>query len=183
MSGVVCLGWGSLVWNPGTLPLDGGWNKDGPDVQVEFLRQSTDGRITLVLDSSAALVPCLWARMTCPDIATASEALRSREKIPRSRMNESIGQWTGGAAPALIPNLANWGKRLGISSAIWTALPAKLNDVATPPSADAVIEYLHSLTGYARATAEEYVRRAPIQIDTPYRRRIASDLGWSPRSL
>ena len=45
------------------------------------------------------------------------------------------------------------------------------------PTAEQVIAYLRALDGEDRQKAEEYVRKAPAQIDTPYRRLIAQELG------
>jgi hypothetical protein len=50
-----------------------------------------------------------------------------------------------------------------------------------PPSAEAVIDYLSKLKGEERLLAETYVRCAPPQIDTAYRRRIVQALGWTFR--
>lgn len=42
-----------------------------------------------------------------------------------------------------------------------------------------MIESLRALEGADRDQAEEYVRKAPSEVDTPYRRRIVRDLGWA----
>lgn len=47
------------------------------------------------------------------------------------------------------------------------------------PSVDEIIAYLRKLDGAACKGAEEYRRKAPSKVDTPYRQRIVEELGWS----
>src|SRR5687768_6945943 len=106
---IACLGWGSLIWDPRELPIQRQWFTDGPMAPVELLRQSRDGRMTLVLHASAAKVRTLWAVMDAAEIAAAREALRLREGISEERANSDIGSWTAGEkAPDLIVDLAQW---------------------------------------------------------------------------
>jgi hypothetical protein len=176
---IACLGWGSLVWNPGGLPIQRQWFEDGPLVPVEFLRQSRDNRITLVLAEGVPLVRSLWAIMDAADLATAREALREREGTPKTNLHH-IGSWTAGGSEPTSFKLAAWTKARGIDGVVWTALPAKLGQNGRPTPAD-VLEHLASLRGAERDNAEQYVRRAPRQIDTPIRRLIEANLGWKAK--
>ena len=70
---IICLGWGSLIYKPESLAISGGWQEDGPSVSIEYLRQSKDGRLTLVIEPSAPELTVLWvypvkAYETNPDI-------------------------------------------------------------------------------------------------------------------
>ena len=180
---IACLGWGSLVWDPRELPIQRQWFADGPFVPVEFTRQSSDGRITLVLESSALLVRSLWAAMDCADLEIAQEALRKREGIKKSDISK-IETWKqDDASPALIPNLPQWAVSRGVQSVVWTALPPKFNTQERTPGCEEVVEYLRKLIGPVRDNAERYIRLAPCQIDTRYRRRIEAAFGWTALSM
>lgn len=173
-----CLGWGSLIWNSDALPLKSGWSEDGPSAPVEFVRQSDNGLITLVLDQPSAPLPLLWAELKADTLQAARNDLRVRERTT----DRNIHSWqTGDADPALIPNLAEWASARGLDAVLWTGLGPKFaGQQERRPSMDEVLTYLKGLTGQARKDAERYVRNAPRQIDTAYRRRLASVLGWSP---
>lgn len=179
---IACLGWGSLIWDPRLLPIQRRWFDDGPFVPVEFTRQSSDGRVTLVIEPTAALVRVLWAVMLSTELQAAREALRAREGITSNNWMSRIGSWQRGeAAPQLIPTLPDWAQAHGLDAVVWTALGPRFNGQETSPTVDQVIQYLRTLTGAVRDNAERYVRCASRQIDTEYRRRIEAELGWSYR--
>lgn len=177
---IACLGWGSLVWEPRGLPIQGQWFNDGPLIHVEFARQSQDGRITLVLTESANPVRSLWAVMKSAELASAKSDLRKRERIPEVNEEKHIGSWSiGQPSPALIPHLDKWATAHRVAHAVWTNLPAKFNGKGECPSSDQIVQYLDGLTGAQRNLAEHYVRFTPRQIDTQYRRHIEAALQWT----
>lgn len=110
---IVYLAWGSLVWEPGDLPLTDDWRGDGPEVRVEFVRQSSNKRLTLVLTPSADPLPSLWTCFAGEDVAVAREHLRLREKIPKRNREIHIGSWVPGAPePECIPGLEGGRERV-----------------------------------------------------------------------
>lgn len=179
MTRIACLGWGSLVWDPRELPIRREWFTDGPLASVEFARQSRDGRMTLVLEPSAAPIRTLWALMDVTELTIARDALRAREDIPQSK-SDRIGTWSKGQpSPGLILDLPQWAVSRGLEAVVWTALPPMFNQHERTPTKEEVIEYLVGLTGAVRDNAERYIRCAPRQIDTTYRRHIEARIHWT----
>jgi hypothetical protein len=180
---IACIGRGSLIWDKRNLDVDGNWRADGPTLPVEFARQSSDGRITLVIVQGVASVPALWTAFSTSDLAHARESLRQRERIPRSRARDLISHWHRGEKPASEPyaTISAWAAEKNLDAAVWTNLPPKVEGIdGRVPTEIEVIAYLQSLLeGQARAAAEEYVRRAPRQITTAYRGAIERALGWT----
>ena len=178
---IACLGWGSLIWRPGALPVRRVWHTDGPLVRVEFARQSKDGRVTLVLHDAAEPVRSLWALMTVADVDVARRKLAEREGIPSERVETSTGHCSRGdqGSPCIL-KIDTWAECRGIDHVIWTKLRPRWNGQEECPSSETVVEYLADLRGPTRDCAEEYIRRAPRQIDTEYRRSIEAVLGWAP---
>lgn len=177
---IALLGWGSLFWDPRDLSIGSPWNADGPVVRVEFLRQSNNGRLTLVLSENAEPVHSLWTTFSDVSLTEAAEELRKRENIPRKNSDRHISSWSQGeSGPASLPGLQAWADAREIESVVWTTLPSKFSGVDDyAPSLEEAVSYLDGLASPVRELAEEYVRRAPKQIDTRYRRRIEAELGW-----
>ena len=108
----------------------------------------------------------------------AIESLRQREGTATKR----IGVWrSGDNAPRLIPGLPDWTSARCSDAVISTALPPKFQgDNERIPSVDEVLDYLRSLSEEYRQRAEEYVRKAPSQVRTPYRKEFERHLEWFP---
>ena len=173
---IVCLGWGSLIWDPQELMVGPDWNTNGPELSVEFARQSQDGRLTLVIEQSAPSVKVLWSVMATNTLEHAIESLRLREGTARKH----IDSWEYTADdPEPISGLSIWARSIGADAVIWTALPPKFsgkNHVV--PSLSQAMEYLNSLNEEAMGLAEDYIRKAPPQIRTPYRNAFEVEFGW-----
>lgn len=179
MAIIACIGWGSLIWRPETLPIQRHWFEDGPFLPVEFARESKDGRITLVICADRPLVRTLWAIMDCATLDDAVEALRIREGIFQRNTKDHIGIFSDQQAPngSIEKTIGEWALSKKLSGAVWTALPPKFGNREEMPSEDEVIAHFRGLRGSMRDNAIEYVECAPRQIDTPYRRRIEAEFG------
>jgi len=181
---IACLGWGSLVWNPRELRIAGGrnaWNNDGPYLPVEFARQSQCDRVTLVLLRQGPLAQTLWAEMLDDDLEAARSSLALREGTPG---NKPIGVWPSQERYPHVETIAAWAVTKGLEGVVWTALGPKFNKKnGRIPTADEVVTYLRRLVEDRTSTcAEEYIRRTPPQVRTPYRTAIEENLGWTPVS-
>ena len=179
MTNIACLGWGSLIWDPRNLPIRRYWFDDGPLIPLEFARQSMDDRITLVISCDARPVRSLWALMDSDSLNDARKRLQRRE---RTTNPEHIDDWSRGRlSPVSIPGLSEWAVARNVDSVIWTALPPRFNgEDDRQPRVEEVLGHLRALSGTKRDEAEKYIRRAPRQIDTAYRRRIEAELHWLP---
>lgn len=183
---IACLGWGSLIWNPGELKIQRKWFQDGPILPVEFTRVSRDGRMTLVIDKNKDTRPVrvLWSLMNANDLEEAKESLGDREdtsgnKILSVTVDENVG------TDNLKLKVQNWLKFKDIEAVIWTGLSWRSEKNkkcfnGKRPNKKQVVDYLSSLEGEERNRAEYYIRKAPKQIDTYYRREIEARFGWAP---
>ena len=101
----------------------------------------------------------------------------------RLQRKGEIGGWSKGEiSPELILDLPEWATSHGVEGVVWTGLPSKFKgEERRTPKMEEVVEYLRSLTGSKRDNAEGYIRHAPPQIDTPYRRGIEAALQWTFR--
>ncbi|CDO38565.1 hypothetical protein [Novosphingobium sp. KN65.2] len=180
---IACLGWGSLVWQPKELPVVGDWHHDGPALPLEFARHSGqktgEDRLTLVLTMSGPVITTRWARLQVPDIESARSALRKREGCTLS----DIGFYPGGSSGEFASEIAEWAKAKNLKGVVWTALPPKFaNEDGRVPTQDEALAFLSGLTGKPKALAEEYVRMAPLAVQTPYRAAIEREFGWAALS-
>ena len=172
---IVCLGWGSLVWNPGSLPVKGDWQPDGPRLPLEFARGSRDGRVTLVIVEDGDLCLALWSKLDVRGLEAAVAALAAREGCDAA----AIGRIpAAGKRHPQTESIANWCAAKGIAGVVWTALqPGFAEQRGRAPSRDAIIAHLRGLDAGARAKAAEYVAKTPPQIVTRFRRALEIELG------
>jgi hypothetical protein len=166
---IVCLGWGSLCWDPGSLPIDGEWQQDGPDLPLEFARVSQGGKITLVIADSGVWSPVLWIPLAVETLEDAVSALANRERVPSSksigRVPASNRTYRYGSA------IFEWARQKQATGVVWTALKPGLStdDRGRLPTLDELRQHVDQLGPEARIKALEYVQRAPAQIRTNYR--------------
>jgi hypothetical protein len=177
-SRVAILGWGSLVWDPRQLGIDHeiGWRRGGPEVPLEFSRRSSDGRLTLVIDTDHGVpLSVRYATSTAETLSQAVRNLAEREGTgPKTGVGHlEVATRAGHSRIAsVLDTCALWGDSSGYTHIVWTDLPPSESFTL-----DWAWNYLTSLTGEAERRAREYIVRAPPEIETPLRRLLASR-GW-----
>ena len=178
---IACIGWGSLIWEPGELPIAGAWQGNGPLLPLEFARESGDGRITLVICDNVAPVTTLWALLGVGELQAAIAALAQREGVTK-RIATDIGYVdakSGTSSGALAAPIAEWARGQGLDGVVWTNLPCGFKGRrGEMPSAEQVIGYFNALDREQKERARNYFERAPDQVTTPYRSLIRRQLGW-----
>lgn len=190
--GIACIGWGSLLWDPRSLPLREPFREGGPRLPVEFSRVARDGRVTLAIDPEAREIDTYFCRLEVDSVSEAVAALGRRERIEPERHAEWIGLEALGAGEAsrgeadrrTRERMRVFLAQEGLEAVVWTALPRRGSDGRfEAPTTEALLDHLHALDGPARVRAEEYVRRAPAAVDTVRRRAFEASLGWTPSRL
>lgn len=179
---IACIGWGSLVWEPRTLPLRSAWFEDGPWLPIEFARQSANGRITLVICGVEHRVRAYWSFMAATDIESAKTVFAAREGIKRQNAGRHVGCWeaaSGRSQGSAAPAISEWAQEKKLDAVLWANLPIGfIGRRGKVPSAEEILDYLRRLPPVPSKLAEEYVRKTPPQIETQYRSLIERELGW-----
>ena len=124
-------------------------------------------------------VPSLWAYSSLDSIDTAKADLAVREDIGDANINYSIGVWSQPGQTDTDLEIAEWATQRNLDAVLWTKLKPRFGGQQRVATVEEVIAHLRGLSDEQRAIAERYVRMAPTQIDTPYRRRIEHEFGWS----
>jgi hypothetical protein len=190
---IACIGWGSLLWDPRTLPMAEAFRAFGPMLPIEFSRVSLDGRVTLVIDPSAPPLLTFSTRLAVDSLTAAVDALGEREKIVPERRAEWVGRRVrrslaaagavgeSGETHAVDGVIDRWLASTELDGVVWTALPARgPKGESALPDRDDLVAHLESLAGPDRARAEQYVRRTPRSVRTPHRAHFEERLGWVP---
>jgi hypothetical protein len=180
---IACLGWGSLIWRPEGLLIQRQWFQDGPYLPIDFLRQSKDGRLTLVIHEPSKVVRTLWALMDTSDLNTAKTSLQIREGIAKDNIDKHIGvlKVADNYDTDMLNEIKEWAVKLKLDAVIWTSLGPKFKkEDMRVPTIDEALEHLRNLPARERLNAEEYIRRTPIQIDTIFRQRFEKEFNWTP---
>ncbi len=181
---IACLGWGSLIWDPRSLPIRGSWYEDGPVLPIEFARESGGKRITLVIVDVAIQVRSLWALMSIRTLQEAKNELAEREGISKGNIKHSIGSWNSASENIhgkCSTEIGAWATNLHLDAVVWTNLKYGFRQARDKmPEYDEILSHIASLGHEQRQVVEEYVRRTPRQVDTEFRRNLQRDLGWDP---
>jgi hypothetical protein len=121
--------------------------------------------------------------MLVTDLDEAKTSLAEREGISEQNIQKYLGYWPGITQS---PNessdiIGKWASNMGLDAVVWTALPPKFDSqTGRVPTVDEVLSFLRTRTQEQQKNAEEYIRKAPRQVDTEYRRRIEAELSWTP---
>ena len=173
------LAWGSIVWDRQQLGILADFEPNGPCLPLEFCRISRNGRLTLVVDEAFG-APCVTYSATSAfdNLDVAIENLSNRECMPNFKgvgfTIPDCGRQSASAIerhPQVTKNITEWAKANGFDAAIWTALGSNFPEKTGEPfSVEVAIRYLER--NDILDVALNYIRRAPVEVQTPVREAI-----------
>jgi hypothetical protein len=175
---IAVLGWGSLIWEPGSLQIESDWLPDGPLLPVEYARKSErrHNALTLVLHPGMPRVQVLWAVSSFHELARAIEDLKVREETSTTRIG-FVSLRDGSSRSQVIPEVADivrqWTQEKGLEATIWTDLASNFAGAFTDEDA---LAHLRSLAESGREAAKRYVLNTPHQIQTRLRPLLTREL-------
>jgi hypothetical protein len=177
---IYVLAWGSLIWDPRELKMEGDWQKGGPVLPIEFSRKSMRGNLSLVIDEKNGVeIPVRYCKSGCASLDEALDNLRIREEA-KTPVNMGYIDFVGVRDseravrnhPNAVETIRTWCANKDWSAVIWTALPPNFPEQGSF-SPELARRHLESLQGNIRDRAFEYVRKAPEEVNTPVRRLVA----------
>jgi hypothetical protein len=184
---IAILGWGSLIWCPGSLLIKSAWHRDGPTLPIEFARVSNDGRLTLVIHPESPEQQTLWAAAVSEDVNVVRKNLQQREGTSGGFIHSATadGQFSEGVSTVVRDAIAKWLKEHTENhGCVWTGLVSNWIDKRkTDFTVPLAIQYLKDLPDESRALAREYIRNAPAQIQTAVRDAARAHLQWDDAEL
>jgi len=182
---IAVLGWGSLIWCPGSLAIRSRWHNDGPRLPIEFARISKDCRLTLVIHTGSREQTTYWALSDFAKLDCGVNNLKQREGCKLCAIHYVAADGREHGTPEMIAAVKQWMKgRQDIDATIWTGLKSNWDEKRQKPfSPRDALAYLEGLeTGFQRAS--EYVCNTPPQIQTEVRRLLKQKDGrWSDNRL
>lgn len=184
---IAILSWGSLIWKPQDLPLDGAWKQGGPLLPLEFSRVRTARPLTLVLDPVHGV--------NCPTQFAWSARTRLEQVIDDIQQRENASPQEVGYVD-LEQNLSSiqaypqqinvdravrqWCQAQQVLTAVWTAIPPNFaEELGIEFSVEAALQYFEQLSQSEQDSVLEYIKNTPTEITTPFRRRVESV--WAKR--
>lgn len=181
------LGWGSLIWDKEReLKTDSDWKLGGPVLKIEFSRVSSDGRLTLVIDrKNGSNVSTYFAKSVRNELEEAIADLMTREGTVK-RMIGFVDLINNSSSLDLFPNqpdvfdsIKDWCKQRGYKVVVWTALDSQFEEkVGKKYSPTNALKYLRDLPEPKKVKAKEYIKRAPVEVETEFRKLFNSVEGF-----
>lgn len=179
MMKIAFIGWGSLIWDAKDLKIKSDWSNNGPYLPVEFTRISNDNRVTLIIDDEAAPIQTLWALADTHIIDDAKMSLKNREGVKDIQFISSIGV-DDKPKNHIEKIVQKWLTDQALDYAVWTGLSFSKKTGNKRPSIGEIINHLQNITPSEKLAAENYVRKAPTQVQTNFRNAIEIEFGWTP---
>ena len=189
---IAVLGWGSLIWCPGSLRIKTKWRSDGPALPIEFARISRDGRLTLVIVPDSDDQRTYWAFSDFYTLEEARDNLQEREGTSKLNIHylDAAGRIAPGIPTPVLDRVREWlGARREVEAVVWTGLTTNwLEQRGHEFTTEDAVRYLKQLelepdrSLVVHDRAREYVRNAPKLIQTVVRRAMQRE-GWQDNRL